>query len=307
MAILLLTATALAHPARGIVIDKKGRVCFLGPGFRLCRIELDGKLTRTGTGGVNLHHLAIDSAGNLYFEGLLPTQLRRLAPSGKLTAAYPPDGKKKGNAYLGGGVQCPLLVDGKGTIYFVETRAEATEWCRVMKVTPEDSVSVLAGGKCGHADGKGEKAQFRRLDGGTMAWGPDGAIYVTDAGTCVRRVELDGTVTTLAGGTGEGYADGQGSRARFKWATGLAVDKKGNVYVADSGNHRIRKIRPDGVVTTLAGSGKEGTEDGPALKASFQRPSGIALDGKGNLFVLDCSRVRKISKGKVETIAVVGR
>ncbi len=204
-------------------------------------------------------------------------------------------------------------MDSKGAIYFVETRAEATEWCRIMKVTPEDSVSVLAGSKCGHVDGKGEKAQFRRLDVGTMAWGPDGAIYVTDAGTFVRRVELDGTVTTLAGGTREGYADGQRSGARFKWATGLAVDKKGNVYVVDQGNHRIRKIRPDGVVTTLAGSGKRATEDGPALKATFQRPTGIALDGRGNLYVLDHeggtdrSLVRKISKGKVATLAVVDR
>ncbi|MCZ6572773.1 MAG: hypothetical protein O7C98_06340, partial [Planctomycetota bacterium] len=258
VAVLLLTATAFTHPARGIVIDKKGRVCFLGPAFRVCRIEPDaepdGKLTRTGTGGVSPHHLAIDSAGNLYFEGWLPTQLSRLAPNGKLTAAYPPEGKRKGNAYLGGGVQCPFLVDSKGAIYFVETRAGTTnspkapgssarrqpprarEWCRIMKVTPEDSVSVVAGSKCGHADGKGEKAQFRRLDTGTMAWGPNGTIYVTDAGTCVRRVELDGTVTTLAVGTEEGYGDGKGSAARFKWATGLAVDTKGNVYVVDHGN-----------------------------------------------------------------------
>ena len=128
VAVLLLTAAALAHPARGIVIDKKGRVCFLGPAFRVCRIEPDaepdGKLTRTRTGGVSPHHLAIDSVGNLYFEGWLPTQLSRLAPSGELTRAYPPEGKKKGNAYLGGGVQCPFLVDSKGAIYFVETRAE---------------------------------------------------------------------------------------------------------------------------------------------------------------------------------------
>ncbi len=310
--VVLFTSSAPAHPARGIVVGKEGRIHFLGPGpaFQLWSIEPDGKLGRPrATGIVGPHHLAIDPAGNLYLAGAYPVQLIRLSANGGLTTAYPPRGKKRGTANLGSGVQSPVLVDGKGAIYFVETRGGATEWCRIMKVAPDDSVTLVAGSVCGHADGKRENAQFRRLDSGTMTWGPDGSIYVTDAGTCVRRIKRDGNVTTLAGSTEEGYADGQGSMARFKLATGVVVDKTGTVYVVDQGNFRIRKIAPDGAVETLAGSGKKGTADGSALKATFRRPTGIARDENGALYILDgrgtSSLVRKILNGNVKTVAVV--
>ena len=104
-----------------------------------------------------------------------------------------------------------------------------------------------------------------------MAIGPDDVLYLTDGkksgfdgATCIRRVTPDGEVSTLAGTIESGFADGKGDQARFRIAVGLAVDSKGNVYVADSGNRRIRKVTPEGIVTTIAGSGKEGTADGPS-------------------------------------------
>jgi DNA-binding beta-propeller fold protein YncE len=102
-------------------------------------------------------------------------------------------------------------------------------------------------------------------------------------------------VTTLAG-SDEGFADGSGAEARFSGAVDVAVDAGGNVYVADSANHRVRKITPEGVVTTLAGSGEPGNADGPAGEAQFRAPEGVAVDADGNVIVADTGnhRVRKI-------------
>jgi hypothetical protein len=98
-----------------------------------------------------------------------------------------------------------------------------------------------------------------------------------------------GEVTTLAGLAGQsGSSDGVGSAARFNYLRGIAVDKNGNVYVADSGNHTIRKITPEGIVTTFAGkAGDTGNRDGQGSVARFATPFGMAVDGAGNIYVTD--------------------
>lgn len=170
----------------------------------------------------------------------------------------------------------------------------------------------MAGGEnLGQKDGKGLEAGFQRFLMSGMACGPDDAIYVPDHGTSIRRVTQDGQVTTLAGNTKKGFADGKGSKARFRRAAGIDVDKDGNVYVADQWNRAIRKVTPDGVVTTIAGNGQEKHADGPALEASFAAPTGVAVGPNNELYVLDVLSsvngfklcVRKLAEDKVSTVA----
>jgi hypothetical protein len=113
----------------------------------------------------------------------------------------------------------------------------------------------------------------------------------------IRKISPAGVVTTLAGSGKRGYANRTGKAVRFYNPSGLAVDGAGNVYVADEGNHRIRKISPAGVVTTLAGSVIFGFTDGTGTAASFRSPSGVAVDGAGNVYVADelNQAIRKIS------------
>lgn len=146
-----------------------------------------------------------------------------------------------------------------------------------------------------------------------VAIDPDGAIYVSDAGESnrIRKLAPDGTVTTLAGGGNgdEGYADGPGTQASFNTPSGIATDSSGNVYVADTGNNRIRKITPQGIVSTVAGQGTSGHVDGPALQARFNGPIGIAVDPRGIIYVADTynDRVRMITPGgQVSTVAGAG-
>jgi hypothetical protein len=117
-------------------------------------------------------------------------------------------------------------------------------------------------------------------------------VYVADAGNyCIRKVAPDGTVTTLAGLTGmSGSDDGTNSTARFNNPLGLAVDSASNLYVGDSGNQLIRKITPEGVVTTIGGlAGTSGSSDGSGSGARFNSPEGVAVDANGFVYVSDSS------------------
>lgn len=139
-----------------------------------------------------------------------------------------------------------------------------------------------------------------------------GNLYIA-AGTRVQKITpstLANTTlatvanTTLAGTISSGYVDGTGAAARFKGVQGVAVGKDGTVYVADAFDNRIRKITAAGVVTTLAGSGVAGFADGSGTAAKFNGPTKIAVDGSGTVYVLDKSRIRKITPaGVVTTLA----
>lgn len=144
-----------------------------------------------------------------------------------------------------------------------------------------------------------------------IAVGEDGTAYITDAGDSnrIQKISPDGTITTLAGGS-EGFADGVGPQASFNTPSALAIDPDGNLYVADTSNNRIRKITPEGVVTTVAGDGTAGYADGPATQARFNGPLGIAVNADGTLYVADTynDRIRKISTdGQVTTVAGAGQ
>jgi sugar lactone lactonase YvrE len=188
-----------------------------------------------------------------------------------------------------------LAVDGSGNVYVADTNNH-----RVRLISPAGEVITLAGPleagyAAGYADGPAAEAKFN----GPRSVTVDGAgnVYVADTGNhCIRVVSPDGQVSTLAGAKEPGYADGQGAEARFSFPAGIAVDAEGNLYVADTANHRIRRITPDGVVTTLAGSGEPGDADGPAGETQFRGPEGVVVDAGGNLIVADTGnhRVRKV-------------
>jgi DNA-binding beta-propeller fold protein YncE len=167
-------------------------------------------------------------------------------------------------------------------------------------------VEPLAGdGRIGARDGAIGQAQFADPYG--IVFDARGTLYVSDAGANnrIRVVRPDGTVATLAGGV-EGFQDGQGAAARFATPSGLAIDAAGNLYVADTGNHAIRKVTPDGRVTTLAGDGQPGFRDGPGAQARFDGPMGVAVDPAGRVIVADAynDRIRAIAPdGSVTTLA----
>ena len=176
----------------------------------------------------------------------------------------------------------------------------------IRKITPGGVVTTLSGmaGVSGSAGGAGTVASFNGPDG--VATDGVGNLYVADNGnSIIRKIALDGVVTTLAGMAGVvGNTDGTGAAASFNHPTGVATDGAGNVYVADWGNNVIRKISPGGVVTTFAGTaGVIGGSDGTGAAASFNSPAGIATDSVGNLYVADAANetIRKITPSRVVT------
>jgi sugar lactone lactonase YvrE len=178
-----------------------------------------------------------------------------------------------------------LAVDGAGNVYVADS------WFHtIRKITPAGFVSTLAGmpGVGGTNDGPGSSAQFHTPD--RLAVDTSGNVYVADYGNnTIRKVTPAGVVSTLAGCPGvTGSSDGIGSSARFSSPEGVAVDALGNVYVGDATNATVRKITPDGVVTTLAGqAGVRGLRDGAGTNALFTFPNGLAVDGGGNVYVAD--------------------
>ena len=170
-------------------------------------------------------------------------------------------------------------------------------------------VTTLAGSgnSTPFADGAAASATFNNPK--TIAVDSNGNVYVGDTyDNCIRTIASD-SVSTLAGSGTGAFADGTGASASFMYPAGLATDANGTIYVGDTGNNRIRKITPTGVVTTLAGSGSAAYADGSGASASFFNPTGVAVDVDGYVYVADTinNRIRKITPtGVVTTLAGSG-
>lgn len=176
----------------------------------------------------------------------------------------------------------------------------------VSNISAQNSVTTLAGtGLPGFINGDTSIAQFNSPFG--ICIDQEGNLYLADAyNHRIRKISADGIVSTYAGTGQAGYLDGDTSEARFNQPINICLDEEGNMYVSDFINQRIRKISPDMVVSTIAGSGIAGYQEGPAMEAKLNYPRGICLDDTGNIYIGDSwnHRIRKISTdGVVSTWA----
>ncbi len=254
----------------------------------------------------NPSDIEIDEAGNLYVAEDYNNRIRKITPSGVVTTLA-----GSGVAGFGDGIgtaaqfsgPAGLILDSSGTLYVADTDNH-----RIRKITPAGVVTTVAGsGVAGFANNTGTAAQFNRPY--DVALDSSNNLYVADLDNDrVRKITPAGVVTTFAGSGVAGSTDATGVAATFNGPLGIAVDSVDNVYVATDAGHRIRKITPGAVVTTLAGS-TDGYFDGTGAAARFSWPQGIAIDNYDNLYVADSNnyRIRKItSAGVVTTVTGTG-
>ncbi len=220
--------------------------------------------------------IAKDGVGNFYVSDTLSRAIRKVSPAGVVSTVAVIDGNPQG-----------LALDAADNLYVADNQNTV-----VLKITPSGVVSTYAGsaGKLDYVDGAAGVARFGAPLG--VAVDPAGNVYVSEAGTLftgIRKIAPSGVVSTLAGGPISGFVDGDGASARFGRAGQLALDRAGNLFVADSFYGAIRKVTPAGTVTTVVG--------GPATGVPFGAIEGIALDSAANIYVADASNcsIRKVT------------
>jgi sugar lactone lactonase YvrE len=272
---------ALFHYPGGVTTDINGNVyvadTYNGAVRKLSAVGTNWFVTTIGTNFNYPYAVAVDRLGVVYVADTLNGVIRKLTPTTNnyvlttLSGSFP--------------VATGLAIDNASNIYVSEDMAFV-----IQKIAPNGTVSTLAGqlNVAGTNDGIGTASHFRYPNG--IAVDAATNVYVADSGNnTIRKITAAGVVTTLAGKAGvAGYQDGNGTNALFTDPQGVAVDAATNVYVADFGNHTIRKISPAGVVTTLGGiPGLSGSNPGAGSGARFYDPEDVAVDNKGNIFVAD--------------------
>ncbi len=251
--------------------------------------------------------ITLDSVGNLFVADSGNHRIRKITSAGIVsslagsgTAAYV-DGSGTGASFT---TPDGLAIDSTGFLFVAEWGSH-----RIRKVSSAGNVTTFAGSGTGSfANGTGTLASFNAPYG--LCIDATDILFVADsANHRLRKVTSTGVVTTIAGSGTGAYLDGTGTGANFFNNNGVCIDSLGNLFVADSGNHRIRKVTSSGEVTTFAGSGAASFSDGIGTVAIFNSPYGICVDGSGNLLVSDTynNRIRKItSSGTVTTLAGSG-
>ncbi len=274
-----------------------------------------GPATEAGLCGPN--DVAFDASGNMYISdgGLYCTgpggnTVRKVNPDGIITTVagtgafgFSGDGGPATKAELN--LPLAVAVDREGNLYTSDTDNH-----RIRKVDKDDIITTFAGtGEEGYS-GDGGPATAAKLTGPHgLVFDAKGNLYLAEAFS-VRKIDRGGTITTVAGTGHGGHYSGDGGPATEAKLTAedVALDSKGNLYIADGDNHRVRKVDRDGIIHTVAGTGKAGNsgDGGPATKAALNEPSSIDLDEEGNLYIL-CHRtsvVRKVDQsGTITTIA----
>lgn len=301
------TAARFLSPGE-VAVDAAGTVYVNdGGNFAIRRISSEGQVTTflVGQAGsvvgefFSPHGLAVDAAGSVYTADFLSQRVLKIAPDGtpRLLAGSvrPPSPAESrdgtGDQAVFVDIQ-DLTLDAAGTVYVADGST-------IRKISPAGVASTLAGksGIVDSLDGPGATARFYRPS--TLAADPrSGRLVVRDFVLGLRTISPDGRVATLGGRGSIGSTDGPGAQARFDAPAGVAVDARGNVYVADSGNRTIRKVSPEGTVSTFAGlarlSGSDTDGVGPAAEFGF--PTSMTFDAAGNLLVVDFNQaIRKIT------------
>ena len=249
--------------------------------------------------------VAVDTAGNVFVADISNHTIRKVTSAGIATTLAGVGGLNGSTDATGTAARFynprGVAVDSAGNVFVADHYNDS-----IRKVTSAGVVTTLAGtaGFSGSTDATGSAARFYRPSG--VAVDTAGNVFVADTSNhTIRKVTSAGVVTTLAGTAGSaGSTDATGSAARFNNPLSVSVDTAGNVYVADYGNHTIRKVTSAGVVTILAGTAvSTGSTDATGSAARFFYPAGLSVDSAGNVFVADSgnSTIRKVTSAGVVT------
>ena len=261
--------------------------------------------------------LAVDSEGSLYFVDRDTFRVRKVDPSGQVSTVagsglvgYSGDGGPATSARLGERVE-GLALDGEGNVYIADTDNH-----RIRRVDRSGTIATIAGTGLWGTQGDGGPATSAGL---TAVYGlatdAAGNLYVADTwDDKIRKIDASGTITTVAG-TGEEGRGGDGgpaTEARLDKPRGVAVDAAGNLYIADSDNHLVRRVDPSGTITTIAGTGDRGFsgDGGPATEAALAEPHAVTVDSVGNIYIADSGNgvVRRVgADGLISTVAGIPR
>jgi autotransporter-associated beta strand protein len=287
-------AQLTSFSGQGSLVYGPGAPAFLGGGdfTGTSDIVLSGSstLTKAGTGSITLLNPSTYTGKTWVQQGGLSVSSLNSLTGDSYTWSVQATGF---NTAFG------AAVDRAGNVFVADNSNHV-----IKRVTPAGSVSVYAGiqGQPGSADGTTTTAYFNSPKGVTVD--AFGNVFVADGGNHkIRRISTAGVVTTFAGSGVAGTAEGTGTTAQFNAPWSVAFDAQANLYVSDRGNHKIRRITPAGVVTTLAGSGSAGSSNGTGTAASFHNPASLVVDVDGNVYVADESnhQIRRITPAGVVT------
>ena len=260
--------------------------------------------------------IAVDKNGNIYIAMRDNNIISRVDTHGNMTrfagtgeSGFSGDKGKATEAQLK--IPAGLTFDKKGNLYIADRNNH-----RIRKVDTRGIITTVAGNGTAGFSGDGGKATQAQLNlPSGVAVDDKGNIYISDrSNNRVRVVDNKGTITTFAGNGGDGYKGdlGPATQAQLSKPFGLALDKKGNLYIADRENNRVRKVNPQGIITTVAGDGGFFFmgDNGPSYRASIAGPTGVVVDKNGILYIADRNnnRIRSVdTQGMIRTVAGTGQ